>query len=108
MTLLVSLESDNSYYQTSAVLNNAWQIYGSSKHLYLFRGSSGWWRNAQQYDQTAIWQMDWQSGHPVYEGSKLVDGQILNSFSLSDYEGYLRIATTERPNSSIIQVDDVQ
>ena len=52
--------------------------------------------------------MDWQSGHPVYEGSGLVDGQILNSFSLSEYEGYLRIATTERPNSPMIQVDDVQ
>ena len=38
----------------------------------------------------------------------MVYGQILNSFSLSEYQGYLRIATTERPNSPIIQVDDVQ
>ena len=38
----------------------------------------------------------------------MVDGQILNSFSLSEYEGYLRIATTERPNFLMIQVDDVQ
>ena len=108
MTLLVSFESDGSNYQTSAVLNNAWQLYGSSKHLYLIQGSSGWWWNAEQSDQTAIWQMDWQSGHPVYEGSGLVDGQILNSFSLSEYEGYLRIATTEQPNFPMIQVDDVQ
>ena len=40
--------------------------------------------------------------------SRLVDGQILNSFSPSEYEGYLRIATTERPNSPMIQVDEVQ
>ena len=38
----------------------------------------------------------------------MVDGQILNSFSLSEYEGYLRIATTESPNSPMIQFDDVQ
>ena len=38
----------------------------------------------------------------------MVDGQILNSFSLSEYEGCLRIATTESPNSPMIQFDDVQ
>ncbi|MGA1486763.1 MAG: beta-propeller domain-containing protein [bacterium] len=108
MTLLVSFESDGSNYQTSAVLNNAWQLYGSSKHLFLIQGSSGWWWNAEQSDQTAIWQLDWQSGHPVYEGSGLVDGQVLNSFSLSEYEGYLRVATTERPNSPMILVDDIR
>ncbi len=108
MILLVSFRSDGSNYQTSAVPNNAWLLYGSSKHLYLIQGRSGCWWNAEQSDQTAIWQMDWQSGHPVYEGSGLVDGQILNSFSLSMYEGYLRIATTERPNFAMIQVDDVQ
>ncbi len=108
MTLLVSFESDGSNYQTSAVLNNAWQIYGSSKHLYLIQGSSGWWWNAEQSDQTAIWQLDWQSGHPIYEGSGLVDGQVLNSFSLSEYEGHLRVATTERPNSPMIPVEDIR
>ena len=89
MTLLVSFESDGSNYQKSAVLNNALQLYGSSKHLYLIQGSSGWWWNAKQSDQTAIWQMDKQSGHLVYKGGGLVDGQILNSFSMSDYEGCL-------------------
>ena len=38
MTLLVSFESDGSNYQTRAVLNNALQLYGSSKHLYLIQG----------------------------------------------------------------------
>ena len=41
MTLLVGFESDDSNYQTIAVLNNAWQLYGSSEHLYLIQGSSG-------------------------------------------------------------------
>ena len=107
MTLLISFESEGLNYHTSAVLNNAWQLYVSSNHLYLIQGSSGQWWNGKKPDQTAIWQMDWQSGHSVYEGSGLVDGQILNSFSLSEYEGYLRIATTERPNSPMIQVNDV-
>ena len=108
MTLLVSFESDGSNYQTSAVLNNAWQLYGSAQHLYLIQGSSGWWWNAEQSDQTAIWQLDWQSGHPIYEGSGLVDGQVLNSFSLSEYEGFLRIVTTERPNFPMVPVDDIR
>ena len=56
----------------------------------------------------AIWQLDWQSGHSVHEGSGLVDGQILDSLSLSEYEGYLRIATTERLNSPMIQANNVQ
>ena len=38
----------------------------------------------------------------------MVDGQILNSFSFSEYKGYFRIATTESPNSPMIQFDDNQ
>ncbi len=54
MTHLVSFESDGSNYQTSAVLNNAWQLYGSLNHLYLIQGSLGWWLNSEQSDQMVI------------------------------------------------------
>ena len=87
MTFLVSFESDGLNYQKIAVLNNAWQLYGSSERLYLIQGSSGWWWNAEQSDQTAIWQFDLQSRHPAYEVSRLVDGQMMNSCSLSESEG---------------------
>ena len=39
MTFLVSFESDGSNYQTIAVLNNAWELYCSSEHLYLIHGA---------------------------------------------------------------------
>ena len=36
-----------------------------------------------------------------------MDGQILNSFSPSEYEGHLRVATTECPSTPMIQVEDI-
>ena len=109
MTLLLSTNFDGSQPEASAILNNAWQLYASADHLFLLQGSSGWWWDPSQADQTAIWQFDWQEGHPRYEGAGLVDGQVADSFSLSEFDGHLRVATTERlatnPSEEDVAVD---
>jgi hypothetical protein len=46
--------------------------------------------------QTEVHKFDvTEPGQPRYVGSGVVDGRILNQYSLSEYEGDLRIATTE-------------
>lgn len=47
-------------------------------------------------DETAIHRFDTtEPGATVYAASGTVDGRILNSWSLSERDGYLRVATTE-------------
>ena len=46
--------------------------------------------------QTEVHKFDvTEPGQPRYVGSGVVDGRILNQYSLSEYDGHLRIATTE-------------
>jgi uncharacterized secreted protein with C-terminal beta-propeller domain len=46
--------------------------------------------------QTEVHKFDvTEPGQPRYVGSGVVDGWILNQYSLSEYDGHLRIATTE-------------
>jgi hypothetical protein len=105
MTLLLSFDASGANRQVSGVLNNAWQLYASPDHLYLLQSSGGWWWSAEQEEQSVIWQFDWTSGHPEYQGVGLVDGHILNSFSLSEHEGHLRVATTERQRTWSLSPD---
>lgn len=37
------------------------------------------------------------SGGPVYEASGSIDGYLLNQFSMSEHNGYLRVASTDAP-----------
>lgn len=79
-----------------AVANNAWLTYASRENLYVLQTSQGWWWGEQQAAQTAIYRFEISEAAPVYRGLGVVPGWILNSFSLSENEGYLRVFTTEQ------------
>ena len=64
--------------------------YVSESALYLVRGGAGWWTAT---GKTGIHQFRFTAGGPVYTGSGAVDGTILNSYSLGEYQGNLRVAT---------------
>lgn len=50
-----------------------------------------------QKQRTKVYQFDVSgSGSPQFVASGAVDGDLLNQYSLSEHEGYLRIATTQR------------
>lgn len=56
-----------------------------------------WWfyKNKDSKEQTSIHRFKLGTGSlPYYADSVRIDGKIHNSFSLSEYQGYLRIATT--------------
>jgi hypothetical protein len=52
-------------------------------------------------DATQIHKFDITSPAAVYEASGVVDGTVLNQFSMSEYNGDLRIATTAGPVSEL-------
>ena len=69
-------------------------VYASLDSLYTFM-SRWWWQQEQKKrDSTHVHKFDISSLQAGYKGSGVVDGLILNTFSVDEYKGYLRVATT--------------
>jgi len=96
---IIRLDLDRDEVAATAVVNNAWMTYASRESLYVVQTSRGWWWNANQRTQSAIYKFDVGSAQPAYRGVGRVDGWVLNRFSMSEHDGYLRVATTSRDAS---------
>jgi hypothetical protein len=83
---------------TDQILSNWATIYASKDHLVVAEAAHDWWwfwwspndterTNLHVFDTT-------RPGKASYVASGRVDGGINDQFSLSDHEGYLRVATT--------------
>src|SRR3990172_9189754 len=76
-------------------MNNAWLMYATQEHLYVSQTSGGWWWSPDQAEQTAIYKFEISEAKPVYLATGSIDGWVKDQFSFSEYEGFLRVATTE-------------
>lgn len=85
----------------TGVLTSGWTIYASERHLYVAQGRSWWWWtpfiDLFGGVDTAIHSFDLDPGgdDPVrYAASGEVPGQLYSQFSMGEYEGYLRVASS--------------
>ncbi|MDA0715059.1 MAG: beta-propeller domain-containing protein [archaeon] len=94
----IDLASEQVGFEVDHIIGNYPQVYASSDVLVLTENSFDWWRfwmNQNLTEMTNIHTFDISApGETVYTGSGRVDGTILNQFSISEYEGILRVATT--------------
>ena len=72
-------------------------VYSNGTSLYV--ASDQRWRvmtdEAGSYDRTAIYKFDVSApGKPRYVGAGEVDGWLLNQYAMSEWDGFLRVATT--------------
>jgi hypothetical protein len=96
LAVIDSFDTDGSSRATSAAVNNAWITYASANNLYLAQSSWGWRFDAVQAEETAIYRFALsESGPAVYQGVGKVPGSINGSYSLSEFDGNLRVASTE-------------
>jgi len=90
---------------TSGVLSSWCSVYMSPESLYLTSDNHWWWIEpmvgvdmppANPEPRTAVhkFSVAGPEGNPLYKGSAEVDGWVNDRFSMSDYEGNLRIGTT--------------
>jgi hypothetical protein len=91
LTCVYSLRTDNLKEEPSSACvasGYSHEVYASTENLYL--SSTGW------YDKGSTHQFSLASGEKptTYRGTVNYDGSILNSFSIDEHEGYLRIAST--------------
>ncbi len=85
---------------------SGWQVYASTSALYVGMADYGWnyywgWNSDQQTqgNRTIIHKIKLRGSDenaPEYAGSGEVRGHLLNQFSMSEYRGDLRVATTDQ------------
>mgnify|MGYP002037707964 CR=1 FL=1 len=81
---------------SSGLLSDGWQVYASQDNLYVSQTSWWWWWGGSDLDlNTHIHQFALSDTGPVYTGSGEVEGWLLDQFSFSEYDGHLRVATTD-------------
>ena len=94
----VDLDQANTPIESTGLLANGWNVYASQDNLYISMTSGSWWWGwGSQTNESHIhkFALDGPQGEPRYAASGKVDGWILNQFSLSEYNGHLRVATTD-------------
>lgn len=94
----LDLEADAVSFEADHVMSNWPTVYASTDTLLISELSHDWWwfwNNADFEEATNIHRFDIsENGTTEYTGSGRVPGHILNQFSLSEYQGDIRVATT--------------
>lgn len=88
--------------ESTGLLADGWTVYASRQSLYIAMSSHAWWwgfGNAK--NESHIHKFELPTGKPQagskprYTASGKVDGWLLNQFAMSEYDGHLRVATTD-------------
>ncbi|WP_455219401.1 beta-propeller domain-containing protein, partial [Kaarinaea lacus] len=99
LQIITSVDSNGANLAASGIVNNSYITYVSQDNLYLADTSRSWWGvmddGSLPRSQTAIYKFAISGNAPEYVATGSVDGYVNNQFSLSEYNGALRIATTQ-------------
>jgi len=89
--------ANNGDVSATGLMADGWEVYASEDHLVVSQGSWGWfWGDDDPEVSTHLHQFALEAENTVYEASGEVDGWLLNSYSLSHYDGHLRVATSDQ------------
>lgn len=81
--------------RATGIMSEGWLSYASPTHLYVAQTSWSWWGWTPDATRTHIHRFEIDGDAPAYLGSGAVDGWLLNQFSMSEHDGYLRVATSD-------------
>lgn len=95
LLLITSIDIDGSNPSAVGIMNNAWLVYASKEHFYVSQRSGGWFWRVNQSQQTAIYKFKISDAQPQYLATGSIDGWVKDQFSFSEFEGFLRVASTE-------------
>ena len=96
--LTIDLVSQDLEFEADHIVGNWPQVYASEDQLIITENAWDWWwfwGHDEMMESTNIHTFDIsEAGNTIYAGSGRVDGTILDQFSISEYEGVVRVATT--------------
>jgi hypothetical protein len=94
----IDLVNDAAAPDATGVLSDGWTVYASADNLYVAQTSQSWWWGFDEPDlETHVhkFALGAGQGQTRYAASGRVQGWLLNQFSMSEYEGNLRVASTD-------------
>ncbi|HYO55600.1 beta-propeller domain-containing protein, partial [Archangium sp.] len=98
LVTVASLDLDAQVFQPPSrvsLLTEPGEVYATGSALYLATRHWWWWPEAGQTDHTYVHKLDLSQPHRAsYVASATVQGYLLDQFSMDEYEGVLRVATT--------------
>lgn len=94
---ILNLDLDDGDLESTGLLSNGWQLYASKDNLYVAQSSRWWWWGGWDRElETHIHKFSLgEGGQPDYAGSGEVPGWAYDQFAFSEYDGHLRVATTD-------------
>ncbi|WP_455206436.1 beta-propeller domain-containing protein [Kaarinaea lacus] len=99
LQIITSVDTDGANLAAAGIVNNSYITYVSQDNLYLAETSQRWWwvmeDGSWPHSQTAIYKFAISGNAPEYVATGRIDGYVNNQFSLSEYNGVLRVATTQ-------------
>ena len=98
MLAVGSLDPASGDVGSTGIMSQGWTIYASQSSLYVAQTSYYWWGWAQDFGETAIHKFGLGGAEPTYEGTGEVNGYIYDQFAMSEYNGDLRVVTTDLIN----------
>jgi uncharacterized secreted protein with C-terminal beta-propeller domain len=97
----VDLDDADAAFRVEAYLGSAGTVYASAENLYIAVPISTWPEKASDRKRhvepelsTDLYKFRLNGGSAVYAGQGSVPGHVLNQFSMDEYDGHFRIATT--------------
>jgi hypothetical protein len=92
VTTIITLDTASpDEFEAAAVVAEPGLVYASAEALYLT--DTEWYFDFRRVD-TDIYKFAFEEGTVTLAGAGTVPGRVLNQYSMGEYEGYLRVATT--------------
>jgi uncharacterized secreted protein with C-terminal beta-propeller domain len=95
MLSVAKLDPDAGTLSATGLMSDGWTIYASPTALYVAQTSAWWWGWTGEEGKSNIHRFDLSGDTPAYTGSGQVTGWLYDQFAMSEYEGDLRVVTTD-------------
>lgn len=95
MLSVVHLDIEEEEITSAGILADGWQVYASQDNLYIAQ-SSQWWWGWETEGVSHIHKFGLHAdGAPSYDGTGEIDGWLYDQFAMSEFEGNLRVVTSD-------------
>lgn len=97
MMSIVNLDLDDDSLAATGLLSDGWTLYASKDNLYVAQSSGWWWWGwGTPSLETHVHKFELSAdAEPRYAATGVVPGFVYDQFALSEYDGHLRMTTTD-------------
>lgn len=99
----IDVDAPDQVKDSKAVFTNGGQLYVSNENIYYYETE---WAYTNKTEKTKICMLSYNNGKIEAVANEKIDGYINDSFSIDEYEGFLRVIVTVGDTNSVYVLDD--